>query len=158
MDRKAYLASLPKKRIAAGCFFFDVEKRILLLKPGYKPEWEIPGGVAETNESPLDCCRREVWEEIGLTRNIGNLFAINYNAAMGDETEWITFIFRGGVLSPDEIKSIQIDRKEIIDFNFFSAADLPVKLTIPLRNRIMDAWQFDAAGDRNVYYENSKQW
>lgn len=32
------------------------------------PGWiDVPGGGREGAESPLDCVRREIWEEIGLT-------------------------------------------------------------------------------------------
>ena len=40
-----FYQSLPKKRMAAGCLFFDAHGWILLVKPTYKPTWEIPGGV-----------------------------------------------------------------------------------------------------------------
>ena len=56
----AYYESLPKKRMGAGCLFFNERNEVLLVKPTYKPGWEIPGGVVEDNESPKQCCQREV--------------------------------------------------------------------------------------------------
>ena len=43
VNRKAYHQSLPKKRISAGCLFFDRSRRLLIVKPTYKEGWEIPG-------------------------------------------------------------------------------------------------------------------
>src|SRR5512139_1349190 len=94
--------SLPQKRMGAGCVFFDEQGRVLLVRPTYKPTWEIPGGVVEQNESPRDCCRREVREEIGLERQIGDLLVVDYNSPTEAKTESLMFIFNGGVLSSAE--------------------------------------------------------
>ncbi|MGD3110578.1 NUDIX domain-containing protein [Streptomyces sp. YGL11-2] len=52
-------------RMAAGALFFDGQDQVLLVKPSYKPKWEIPGGYIERGESPLTTCRREVQEKRG---------------------------------------------------------------------------------------------
>ena len=36
VNRKAYQQSLPKKRVSAGCLFFDKSQRLLIVKPTYK--------------------------------------------------------------------------------------------------------------------------
>ena len=66
-SNKSHFDSLPKKRMGAGCLFLDEHQRVLLVKPTYKPGWEIPGGIVELNESPKKCCEREVLEEIGFS-------------------------------------------------------------------------------------------
>jgi hypothetical protein len=38
--------------MAAGILFRDDRGRVLLVEPSYKPNWEIPGGVVEADESP----------------------------------------------------------------------------------------------------------
>jgi ADP-ribose pyrophosphatase YjhB (NUDIX family) len=67
---KSFYQSLPAKRMAAGCLFFNSEKQVMLVKPTYKPTWEIPGGITELNESPKLCCQREVSEELGLNPSV----------------------------------------------------------------------------------------
>jgi hypothetical protein len=61
---QAYLAegnrTQPRKRVSADVLFRDKEGRILLVDPHYKPDWDLPGGMAEANEPPLDAARREV--------------------------------------------------------------------------------------------------
>src|ERR1035441_8047479 len=55
-----YIASLARKRMAAGSLFRDEDGRVLLVDPTYKPTWDLPGGVVEKEESPHAACRREV--------------------------------------------------------------------------------------------------
>ena len=66
MEKKAFQQTLPKKRISAGCLFFDEKGRLLVVNPTYKETWEIPGGVVERNESPREAIIREVSEELGV--------------------------------------------------------------------------------------------
>ena len=74
---------LPRKTTAGGALIRNREGLILFLEPTYKPTLEIPGGVAEQNESPLDACRREVREEIGLDIEIGGLLVVDWVPAQG---------------------------------------------------------------------------
>jgi ADP-ribose pyrophosphatase YjhB (NUDIX family) len=148
-----FYRSLPKKRMAAGCLFFDAQGRILLVKPTYKPTWEIPGGVVELNESPMACCMREVQEEIGLARSIGDLLVVDYNHPEGQKTESLMFIFSGGVLSPQETDSIRLHSEELSEWRFFAPAALPEEMTPTLRERVLAAWR-QAAGEGGVYLED----
>lgn len=152
---KSYTASLPKKRMGGGCLFFNEEGSVLLVKPTYKPGWEIPGGVVELNESPKQCCKREVHEELGLTRKIGNLLVVDYNSDTENKTESLMFIFNGGVLTSSDIQSIQLHREELSEFRFFSSANLPKELTPALRNRVKIACEQAAKGS-GVYLEDQK--
>lgn len=137
----AYYKSLPKKRMGAGCLFFNDRQEVLLVKPTYKPVWEIPGGVTEENESPKQCCQREVNEEIGLKRAIGRLLAVDYNSPTSPKTESLMFIFDGGVLSEADIATMQLPADELSEFAFFSRDALPAAMTSTLKARVLAAWQ-----------------
>lgn len=151
----AYHASLPKKRMGAGCLLFDDAGQVLLVKPGYKPVWEIPGGVVEADESPLACCRREVAEELGLSLSITRLLVVDYTPGGPDRTEALMFVFWGGQLTPDDVAQIHLDGDEIVEFGFFAADALPADLTPTLRRRILAAWQ-QVVRAGAVYLENQE--
>lgn len=151
-----YYQSLPKKRMGAGCLFFNQQGEIMLVKPNYKPGWEIPGGLVELDESPRECCCREVREEIGLTREIGPLLVVDYSHAAGVKTESLMFVFDGGLLSNAEIDAVVLQTDELDAFAFFSAGTLPTEMTNTLRNRVLAAWRQRANGSA-LYLENQNQ-
>src|SRR5581483_8587882 len=64
---------------AAGLLYVDQEGRVLLVRPTYKPYWEIPGGEVEPGESPRDAARREVREELGCdVLPVGDLLVVDF--------------------------------------------------------------------------------
>ncbi len=75
---RAFYRGLPAKRIGAGVLFVDDDGRVLLVRPTYKPSWEIPGGMVEEGESPHEAATPEVTEEIGLNRTAGRLLCVNW--------------------------------------------------------------------------------
>jgi 8-oxo-dGTP diphosphatase len=154
LSREDYLASLPKKRMASGCLFRDEQGRILLVKPTYKPGWEIPGGVVEQDESPRQACRREIGEELGLACSIQTLLVVDYNSASAAKGESLQFLFDGGTLEPEDIAAIRLPERELSEYRFFAAHELP-EMTPTLRRRVLAAWrQVEKAGA--VYLENQE--
>ncbi len=151
-----YYESLPKKRMGAGCLFFNERNELLLVKPNYKPGWEIPGGVVEQNESPKQCCAREVLEEIGLNREIGPLLVIDYNGQCKEKTESLMFVFDCGTLSESEISAIQLQDNELSEFAFFGQDTLPETMTETLKARVLAAWQ-QRSNNRAIYLENQQK-
>lgn len=152
---EAYYQSLPQKRMGAGCLFFNENNEVLLVKPTYKPVWEIPGGVVEQNESPKQCCQREVFEEIGLNWKIGPLLVVDYNSPDEAKTESLMFIFAGGVLSKVDITNIQLQETELSEFAFFTKGTLPQAMTQTLKARVLTAWQQYNQGQA-LYLENQQ--
>ena len=135
-----YYPSLPTKRMGAGALFVNEKNQILLVHPTYKPRWEIPGGITEVDESPRVCTQREVLEEIGLQREIGRLLVVDYQSRVGVKTESLMFVFDGGVLSEEDIASIQLQEVELDGFEFFSLDALPDAMSDTLRKRVQRAF------------------
>jgi ADP-ribose pyrophosphatase YjhB (NUDIX family) len=148
---KSFYQSLPAKRMGAGCL-----GQVMLVKPTYKPTWEIPGGAVENNESPKQCCQREIGEELGLSRTIGHLLVVDYNSETDERTESLMFIFYGGKLALSEIESIRLNHDELSEFRFFDSETLPIEMVQILRNRVLMAWQQIRKGN-GVYLENQEQ-
>jgi 8-oxo-dGTP diphosphatase len=118
----AYLAEgnakQARKRVSADILLRDEQGRILLVDPTYKPDWDLPGGMAEANEPPADTVRRELREELGLDVTVGALLCVDWVSPHGPWDDLINFIFDGGVLTRDVISAIQIVDDELRAFEF----------------------------------------
>jgi 8-oxo-dGTP diphosphatase len=116
----AYLAEgnarQARKRVAADVILRDDQGRILLVNPNYKPDWDLPGGMAEANEPPIEAARREVREELGLDVQIGSLLCVEWVPPHGPWDDTLVFLFDGGVLPPDTIDRLTVTDDEISAF------------------------------------------
>lgn len=123
-DDLDYYKNLPSKRMSAGAIFLNENKKILIVKPSYKDRWDIPGGIVELDESPLQACKREVFEELSLSINIDKLLCVDYNSGSSLYTESLSFIFWGGVLRKEDIREIRLSESEIDSYLFLSQFSL----------------------------------
>lgn len=103
--------------MAAGALFFDANDRVLVVRPSYKPGWDIPGGHIEPGESPRQACVREVHEELGIRPPIGTLLVVDW-APLAGEGDKVAFVFDGGLLSADHEAEIRIDPVEVVEWRF----------------------------------------
>jgi len=126
-------------RVAAGALFFDESGRILLVKPGYKDGWEIPGGYVEPGESPRAACIREVQEELGLTPAIGGHLVVDW-APAENEGDKMLFVFDAGILTDNARNEIKFLDGELTEWRFVAENDmdgyLPARLVRRLRTAI----------------------
>ena len=118
----AYLAEgnarQARKRVAADVILRDENGRFLLVNPNYKPDWDLPGGMVEANEPPIDAARRELREELGLDIPVGALLSVEWVPPHGPWDDTLVFIFDGGVLAPATIGALTITDDEITAFRF----------------------------------------
>lgn len=110
-------------RVAAGILFLDEAGRVFLVRPTYKPHWEIPGGFVEPGESPRAACVREVREELRLTVQTTQLLVVDWAPAKG-EGDKILFVFDGGILTDDVLASIVFGDGELDEWRFVDPARL----------------------------------
>jgi 8-oxo-dGTP diphosphatase len=96
----------------------DGQGRILLVDPEYKPNWDLPGGMAEANEPPADAVRRELREELGLEVRVGSLLRVDWVSPHGPWDDLINFIFDGGVLDDQAVASLSLVDGELRAYEF----------------------------------------
>ena len=75
-----------------------VEQSILVILRDNKPDipwpntWELPGGGREGQETPLECLRREVWEELGLILEDKSIIWSRIYPSMLDKDKLAVFV------------------------------------------------------------------
>jgi 8-oxo-dGTP diphosphatase len=118
----AYLAEgnakQARKRVSADAIVRDSSGRILLVDPTYKPDWDLPGGMAEANEPPADALCRELREELGLDIKVGDLLCVDWVSPHGPWDDLLNFIFDCGALSSSNIKGLRLVDSELRAFEF----------------------------------------
>ncbi|OLB81226.1 MAG: NUDIX hydrolase [Actinobacteria bacterium 13_2_20CM_2_71_6] len=124
---RAYLAegnrNQPRKRVGADVLFRDQAGRILLVDPAYKPDWDLPGGMAEANEPPLVAAQREVREELGIAFPGGRLLVVDWVAPHGPWDDSLMFVFDGGTLSEEQQGRIALRDGELAAYRFCEPDD-----------------------------------
>jgi 8-oxo-dGTP diphosphatase len=126
---------LPMKYVAAGAVFFDERGNLLLVKPTYKDDWEIPGGIVEADESPKRACLREIAEELGLTVKLGPLLVIDHKSRGDGPADSLQFVFLGGQLTPAQIREIRLPASELCEYRFLAPDEAlrPLVTSLSLR-------------------------
>jgi 8-oxo-dGTP diphosphatase len=139
-------------KVAAGALFVDEQDRVMLVRPTYKPYWDVPGGYVEQGESPLQACIREVAEELGLQVEISTLLTVDW-APHPDEGDKVLFLFDGGRLSNDQLAAIAFRDGEIGEFAFIDDDQLD-DLTIPRLARRIRATMDARRQHQSTYLEH----
>ena len=121
-------AKQARKRVSADVILCDAHGRILLVDPTYKPDWDLPGGMAEANEPPADAVRRELREELGLDLQVGDLLCVDWVSPHGPWDDLVNFIFDGGVLDERAIASLRIMDDELRAYDLFDEGQVKERL------------------------------
>lgn len=128
--------ALPKKRMAAGALFLNEAGNILIVKPTYRPDWLLPGGTVEENESPREACAREIKEELNLEVFLEHLLCIEYLSKDLQQTESVQFVFYGGQLSQTQIQTIVLPAIELNEYRFSPRDEACLLLSRKLAKRL----------------------
>ena len=115
-----YAKILPKKQVGTAVIFFNTKGELLIVKPDYKDCWLVPGGAIDDDESPLHCAIREVEEEIGLNMPNLRLCGVFYGPRKGFYTDFLRFVFYGGILADNQISQIKLQTDELLEYEFMS--------------------------------------
>jgi len=152
VDVASYVAGLARVRAAAGALFFDEVGRVLLVKPVYKGDWEIPGGVLERGESPRVACIREVREELGITPPIGRLLGVDWVPPQGVWDAGLMFVFDGGVLPAEQVREVRVAPGELERWVFVPVSGVAAMLVPRLARRVVECARARSGG--GMYLED----
>ena len=150
-----WFASLSTVYLSASMLITDRQDRILLVKPNYRPDWGIPGGIVEDGEAPDVCAAREIAEELGLDIPAGDLLVVDWMAAAGERPQAImNFIFDGGVLG--DPGAIRLQEEELDDARFLGWAEAEAQMARNTAARVPAARQARQSR-RTVYLPGLRQ-
>ena len=157
-SRKEYFAQLFKLPVAAGALICDDIGRVLLLKPKYREQWLIPGGMVETDESPIEAATREIKEEIGLEITLQSLLCLEYKPSQAADINdrSLQFVFDGGVITGEQIQTIQLQVDECIEYRFCTLTEITGVCSPGLEHRIKESLRAKEMGLAG-YLENGQK-
>ncbi|MEV7930751.1 MULTISPECIES: NUDIX hydrolase [unclassified Kitasatospora] len=158
----AYLAEgnarQARKRVSADVILRDQAGRILTVNPTYKEGWDLPGGMAEANESPDEAAVRELREELGLEITVHRLLVVDWVAPHGPWDDQIAFIFDAGTLSSDLAARVRPHDDELSEAVFLSAPEAADRLRTRQRNRLNAAVRAIADGGSRYLRDGVETW
>ena len=106
LKRALVRAGTPSFTVGAVCLI-EHDGEVLLLWQPHRSGWSLPGGLLGRGEEPAEAVTREVAEEVGLTIEPGDIFAVGVHA----ETQQIDVIFRVQVAERPELSLATEARK-----------------------------------------------
>jgi 8-oxo-dGTP diphosphatase len=135
LSQADWYASLPAVYMSAGMLITDLDGRVLIVKPNYRPYWSIPGGIVEAAEAPHDGATREIAEELGLDIPAGDLLVVDWAPPENERPRGITsYIFDGGTLA--DPAAIRLQEEELDDAQFVSWAEAAARMLPSTATRI----------------------
>ena len=144
MDDAEWYASLPSFTASGAALLTDAAGAVLLVKPWYRDNWGLPGGVAEAGESPRQCAEREVAEEIGVVVTATALLAVQWTPPAGPRRASFAFVFDGGTLAEPGLVNLQAE--ELDDFAFLPLDEATSRMEPSGALRLTRAWQARVEG------------
>jgi len=158
--RFAYLAEgnakQARKRVAADVLIRDERGHVVLVNPTYKKYWDLPGGMAESNEAPRTAAMREVHEELGIPIKPGRVLVLDWVGPHGPWDDQLVFIFDGGILSNDQVQHLKPRDPEISDVAAVPVHEARRLLRADMADQLERALQA-LADNTTDYYENPQR-
>lgn len=142
---EGYFAGLATHYAAAEALVEDPYGRVLLVKPTYRPDWSLPGGMVEEGEEPHAACAREAMEELGLTLPVGRMLAVDWRPPDGVRPRPMAlYVFDCGTLGEDA--TITLPPEELEDWRFVPPEETGTLLRPENNARMLAARQARAQG------------
>ncbi|WP_031065504.1 NUDIX domain-containing protein [Streptomyces sp. NRRL WC-3742] len=128
-----------RKRVSADVILRDHAGRVLTVNPTYKEGWDLPGGMAESNEPPDAAAVRELREELGLEISVHRLLVVDWVAPHGPWDDQLAFIFDAGILQSDLAACLRPRDDELSEAVFLPTPEVADRLRPRQRNRFAAA-------------------
>lgn len=153
-EQREWFNGQPRKPVSAAIVLTDDQGRVLLLETNYRDDWNLPGGVLEEHESPLDGAVRETREELGIVvdRCSLSLCAVDYRPAKDGFIDKLYFYFYGGSLTQEQIDAIKLQDEEIEQMRFVKLREAEQLLSRWTYRQV--AASVRGQGDKGLYLEN----
>jgi 8-oxo-dGTP diphosphatase len=133
LPEKQWLTMQPKKLVGAKVVIKSDDGNVLLVKPTYKPTWQLPGGVVEANENPLAAAVREVSEETKLACNEADFAVIDVVFRSDQDVLFVLYEYTKRI---DAASEIAIQAEELEGYEWV----LPEKVAGLLPEYYADFW------------------
>jgi RimJ/RimL family protein N-acetyltransferase/8-oxo-dGTP pyrophosphatase MutT (NUDIX family) len=140
-------AALPTKRVIAQGLLRDPAGRVLMCELTYKPDWDLPGGVVEGGESPVDAVVREVGEELGVAVSARSLLAVDWLPPWAGWDDACLFVFDLGSVDAATTESMLLEPREIAAVHWCNEAEVAEHSRAPTAARITEAVHVAGSGD-----------
>lgn len=147
---------VPGPMVPTSCsaLLLDGLGKLLIVKPGYKSGWSVPGGaMLPHGETPWQACQREVAEEVGLQVTRGRLVAVDTRPHGDGRQLGLRFLFHCGTVTPDDVATIRVPPDEITEFRFAPVAEALELLRPAISRRVAVGLQARSC----VYLEDGRR-
>ena len=118
---------------------------VLLVDPSYKQGWDLPGGILDLGESPVDGLKRELMEELNVPVEVGPLRCVDYIHSDWERRSVIMMIFSASI----DLDIVRADREEVLDWAVFSRNDTLEKVSTNMQKRLTRVWS-----ENSIYGES----
>jgi 8-oxo-dGTP diphosphatase len=127
----------PGPQVGVGVVVVRRGKVLLGKRKGAHGEgsWCFPGGHLEFNESPEDCARREVREEIGISLKQLRRGPFTNDIFEGERKHYVT-LFMIAEYGSGEVKTMEPEKCDA--WEWFAWSDLPQPLFLPIQNLLKE--------------------
>jgi len=129
-------AALPTKRVIAQGLLGDGHGRVLLCELTYKPDWDLPGGVVERQESPRECVVREVAEELGIRVTAGDLLTVDWLPPWAGWDDACLLTFDLGTVDAAVVEQMVLEPREIAAVHWADPATVGARCRPQVADRL----------------------
>jgi ADP-ribose pyrophosphatase YjhB (NUDIX family) len=132
------------------------KNKLLILETPKSPEWHLPGGTLEPEESPLEELVREIKEDFALTIQPTKLLSVDYVSHCDSRGESLQLLFAAKDLTEEQITRIEICHRKVKNFRFVSPEIALQSLAKPVATRLSSTWKLKDFPEAGIYLENGK--